>query len=271
MAYDDDFRSRPRGRDDGRWAGERHRDERGGRGFFERAGDEVASWFGDEDAERRRDQDERSGRYDRPEERAGSDRGRFGAASYGRPDGDRYQRDRGEQRNFGGSGSRDHSGDPHYSEWRQRQIDALDRDYDEYRREHQSKFENEFSGWRTQRQSKREILASLREGTEVVGSDDQRIGSVDKVKGDRVILRKNDPEAGGAHRSFSCALIDRFEGDRLILTKSAEEALGQLQREDRDDGAFRPRDRNRDEPVRGDAARDDGPHVLERSFSGTYR
>ena len=28
--------------------------------------------------------------------------------------------------------------DPHYSEWRRRQIDALDRDYDEYRRENQS-------------------------------------------------------------------------------------------------------------------------------------
>ena len=30
------------------------RDDDDGRGFFERAGDEVASWFGDEEAERRR-------------------------------------------------------------------------------------------------------------------------------------------------------------------------------------------------------------------------
>src|SRR5262249_31569496 len=29
------------------------------RGFFERAGDEVRSWFGDEDAQRRRERDER--------------------------------------------------------------------------------------------------------------------------------------------------------------------------------------------------------------------
>ena len=28
------------------------------RGFFERAGDEVASWFGDDDAERRRREDQ---------------------------------------------------------------------------------------------------------------------------------------------------------------------------------------------------------------------
>ena len=34
-------------------------DDRSDRGFFERAGDEVASWFGDEDAERRRREDMR--------------------------------------------------------------------------------------------------------------------------------------------------------------------------------------------------------------------
>ena len=35
--------------------------------------------------------------------------------------------------------------DPHYSEWRRRQIDELDRDYDDYRRENQSHFENDFA------------------------------------------------------------------------------------------------------------------------------
>ncbi len=40
--------------DDRRWAG---RD--GERGFWDRAGDEVASWFGDDDAERRREMDAR--------------------------------------------------------------------------------------------------------------------------------------------------------------------------------------------------------------------
>ena len=41
--------------------------------------------------------------------------------------------------------------DPHYAEWRSRQIDELDRDYDEYRRENQSAFDSEFGGWREQR------------------------------------------------------------------------------------------------------------------------
>src|SRR5688572_3548104 len=56
---DDDDR---RGRGASRWSGEQGR-ERGGRdedrGFFERAGDEVRSWFGDDDAERRRERDVR--------------------------------------------------------------------------------------------------------------------------------------------------------------------------------------------------------------------
>ncbi len=40
--------------DDPRGAGATKGDDRG---FFERAGDEVASWFGDDDAERRRRED----------------------------------------------------------------------------------------------------------------------------------------------------------------------------------------------------------------------
>lgn len=54
MAYDRNDNRRGRFYDDDRERG--RRDERG---FFERAGDEVASWFGDEEAERRRREDER--------------------------------------------------------------------------------------------------------------------------------------------------------------------------------------------------------------------
>lgn len=59
--YDRDERSRwPDERDRG-WRGE-HRSQHGGRderGFWDRASDEVASWFGDDDAERRRREDQR--------------------------------------------------------------------------------------------------------------------------------------------------------------------------------------------------------------------
>ncbi|MCV3738615.1 SWFGD domain-containing protein [Rhizobium sp. TRM96647] len=67
--YDRDTYGYPRRQSDDRWrSGSSGRDYRSsgdrsrwdnGRGFFERAGDEVASWFGDEDASRRREMDAR--------------------------------------------------------------------------------------------------------------------------------------------------------------------------------------------------------------------
>lgn len=64
--YDPDYRGNRD--DDWRWREEQRRAGRGApygnrygedRGFLDRASDEVASWFGDEDAERRREQDYR--------------------------------------------------------------------------------------------------------------------------------------------------------------------------------------------------------------------
>ena len=46
--------------------------------------------------------------------------------------------------------------DPAYSEWRNRQIEELDRDYEEYCREKQSRFEQEFGAWREQRSQQRQ-------------------------------------------------------------------------------------------------------------------
>ena len=51
--YGENRGSYGRGRD-------RDDDDRNERGFFERAGDEVASWFGDDEAERRRREDMRN-------------------------------------------------------------------------------------------------------------------------------------------------------------------------------------------------------------------
>lgn len=69
MAYDRYESTRSRWSDLDRDSDRARPDERG---FFERAGDEIASWFGDEEAERRRREDERLGRgrsWDRDEGR----------------------------------------------------------------------------------------------------------------------------------------------------------------------------------------------------------
>jgi hypothetical protein len=245
---------------------DRDRDERG---WFERAGDQLSSWFGDDDGDRRpRGEDyerfERNPRfrdeaYRRPYTgRFGGRQGfgdRFGPDRVGT---DRGQLDRGaSQRDFTGAASGVH--DPHYSEWRSRQIDALDRDYDEYRRENQARFEDEFSAWRGERQTKRQMMGTIREHMEVVGSDDQHVGKVDRIAGDRIILAKNDADAHGTHHSLSCSALDRVEGDRVVLNCTADKARSQW-RDDRTERALFERE------DQGEA----GPHILGRSFSGTY-
>jgi hypothetical protein len=329
MAYDGNDRD-----ERSRWSDDRFDRDRGDRGFWDRAGDEVASWFGDEEAERRRREDARrderhGGRsgertsygrgWDRergrrdwyqtrgPNERGGfserdynprwrrelggggggnrdwersrtyrpmtGDYGRgdfeseqfFAASGYGR--GERgvggydqsetpYGED--EYRRTSFAGSRDV--DPHYRNWRDRHMSDLDRDYDDFRREHQSRFENDFTSWRERRQQKRGLLGQIREHMEVVGKDDEHVGTVDRVAGDRLILAKSDPDSGGAHHSLSCSDIDRVEGDRVILDCSADEARNRWRDESRSRALF-------EREGQGEM----GPHALNRSFQGTYR
>jgi hypothetical protein len=356
MAYDrDDSRETPRD-ERSRWRDERYegRDRgysgysgREDRGFFDRAGDEIASWFGDEEAERRRREDQRMIERERgygggPDWRRDEERGRFLGRDWGRgrssdedrarflgqgrePDRGRYERDEDRFRSAGWTG-RDYSArergygreadrgyrpmtgdygrseeffaasgygrgerglgdyeraqspygrdeyrrtsfagssrdyDPHYRSWRERQLSELDRDYDDYRRENQSRFEDDFGNWRQRRQQKRGLLGTIREHMEVVGSDDQHVGTVDHVVTDRIILTKSDPESGGVHHSLSCSDIDRVEGDRVILDCTAEQAKQLWRDESRSRALFEREDQG-----------EMGPRVLGRSFEGTYR
>jgi hypothetical protein len=150
--------------------------------------------------------------------------------------------------------------DPHYDSWRSRHMSELDRDYDEYRREHQSRFEDDFGGWRERRQQKRGLLGRIREHMEVVGSDDEHIGTVDRVAGDRIILTKSDPDSGGGHHSLSCSDVETVEGDRVILNCSADNARNLWRDESRNRALFEREDQG-----------EMGPRVLDRSFEGTYR
>ena len=334
--------NRSYGRDYGRY------DRDDDRGFFDRAGDEVKSWFGDEDAERRReldrqrwereqgrdygygrDRDDRTSMYEgrgwRGERTAGG-WGNETPRSYRSSGGSYSSRDmrgdygtsvgssdyEGAQDTWGGSGyggsefggrrfdradvgstgahgahpmsapygagggmygasstgyrssareaairDQDHH-DRHYSEWRNRQMSQLDRDYDDYRREHQSKFEEEFGSWRNKRQGQRQSLNKVTEHMEVVGSDGEHIGTVDKVRGDRIILTKSDPDAGGHHHSIPCSWIDEVN-DKVKVSKSAEEAKNAWRDEERSRALFEREDQG-----------SEGPHALNRSFSGTY-
>lgn len=84
-------------RESGRHA-DHDRGRRDERGFFERAGDEVASWFGDDEAERRRREDERRERMEGGRGRDW-DRDRYAYRGQGRD----FDRDRDWDRNRGSS------------------------------------------------------------------------------------------------------------------------------------------------------------------------
>lgn len=185
------------------------------RGFFERAGDEVRSWFGDSEAERRREADMR---YD----------------------------------------ARQAQDDDHYTGWRRERIAELDNDYDEYRRENAQRFHSEFNSWRTDRQGQRDGLRRVNEHMEVVGSDGEHVGTVDKVRGDRILLTKTDSDAGGHHHSIPSRWIQSVD-DKVTLRKSAAEAQAAWKDEERGAlfGGRDDQDWNRD-------------RNLNRSFSGTY-
>lgn len=274
----------------GDWAGSD--DGRRDRGFFERAGDEISSWFGDDDASRRRDSDDRDDergyagyrsqrprafmgdsdfgsygsyeRFPRGDRRPYSGRGDYGATSFARDDRFDDQRPFGESRWDRGQTQADQRSaaglyDRDYSRWRQSQIDSFDRDYDEFRRENSQRFEQEFSTWRTERTTKRQLLSQVAEHMTVVGSDGEDVGEVDKVRGDRVILTKASSD-DGQHHALGCRMIDRIEDERLYLNVTAEEARTHLRDELRGRALNEPADQGQD-----------GPMVLERSFSGTYR
>jgi hypothetical protein len=275
---------------------ERDRDRDDNRGFFDRMGDEFRSWFGDERDERDQRGD-RSGRWERYDRDDNRPRSSFSREEYARsgsehrnfargPDDDRFdrsgreyrpmagdysrsgdperespwQRDDYRRTSFAGSTARSNHDDDHYHGWRRRQVDSLDRDYEDYRRERASKFEDDFGSWRERRQSKRELLRGIRENMDVIGSDNEHVGTVDRVAGDRLILTRSDPEAGGVHHSLSCSDIDRIEDNRVILDLSADKARNRWRDERRERALFEREDQGRS-----------GPGILDRSFSGTYR
>jgi hypothetical protein len=127
MAYDRyDTRDAPRD-ERSRWRDERFEGRGRGReerGFFERAGDEVASWFGDDDAERRRREDQL--RDERERGFSGRDR------DYGRS----WERERGRSDWFGTRGPNERGG---FSEgdynpsWRRELTGGREREEDRFR------------------------------------------------------------------------------------------------------------------------------------------
>ena len=151
----DSDRSRERGSvfggwsDQDRYSANRNRDHGDDRGFFDRAGSEMKSWFHDDDNRGQGQWQDRS--HDRGSW-SGQQRG-YGSSR----DQSDYGRGR-EQSAFssqGRQGEQRYSAHPddHYRSWRDKQMQSLDRDYQDYCREREQQFHSDFDTWRQNRQS----------------------------------------------------------------------------------------------------------------------
>lgn len=69
-------------------------------------------------------------------------------------------------------------------------------------------------------------ISQITEHMEVVGSDGQHVGTVDKVEGNRIKLTKaDDPDGTGQHHHFlSADMISKVEGGAVRLNVPANEA-----------------------------------------------
>lgn len=127
------------------------------RGLIDRMGDERRSWFRDDEREAR-------GRNELGGSRFGREQGGFSARS----DWERSPR------NFSS-----HQ-DDHYRSWRDRQINALDRDYEDYCREREQQFHHDFDSWRQNRQAQG-LQGRPMKGQGMQGQHNLQAGSSDTV------------------------------------------------------------------------------------------
>jgi hypothetical protein len=130
--YDRDERSR--------WSDDRYDRGRGERGFWDRAGDEVASWFGDEEAERRRREDARRDERTRDTDRGWfggeHERGQYRDRDFGRGFGRDRDRERGRRDWYETRGPNERGGfseSDYNPRWR-REFSSRERDWDRDRR-----------------------------------------------------------------------------------------------------------------------------------------
>jgi hypothetical protein len=69
-------------------------------------------------------------------------------------------------------------------------------------------------------------LSQIREHMEVVGADGARIGTVDKVDGNRIKLTKPDSGSHSRHHHYiSEGLVAAIEGETVRLSANAENAV----------------------------------------------
>jgi len=101
-------------------------------------------------------------------------------------------------------------------------------------------------------------VEKIRAHMEVRGADGGHVGMVDCLRGEHIVLTKNDANAGGAHHAIPTGWVAKVD-DKVHLSLDADEARQRWRVEERSRALFERKDSG-----------SDGPHGLERAFSGTY-
>ncbi len=75
--------------------------------------------------------------------------------------------------------------------------------------------------------------SSIREHAEVIGSDGQHVGTVDRIEGSRIKLTKSDSQSGhtGHHHFIDVDLVKSVSDGRVQLSVAASEATKNEQEE----------------------------------------
>lgn len=100
--------------------------------------------------------------------------------------------------------------------------------------------------------------AQVREHMEVVGSDGAHLGTVDKVRGEHIILTRSDPASADTHHAIPLAWVASVD-DKVKLDLPADAAMRQWREEGRSRALFERENSGCE-----------GPHALNSAFSGTY-
>jgi hypothetical protein len=101
-------------------------------------------------------------------------------------------------------------------------------------------------------------VEKIRAHMEVLGSDGLHVGTVDCLRGGHIVLTRSDPVAGGEHHGIPAGWVAKVD-NKVHLNLTAPEARTRWRVEGRSRALFERENSG-----------SDGPHILDRAFSGTY-
>jgi hypothetical protein len=78
------------------------------------------------------------------------------------------------------------------------------------------------------------VVSQIREHMEVLGSDGERVGTVDRLDGDDMIKLAHTDSPDGKHHYLAVDLVDRID-EQVHLSVTAEEAVAEWEDEDEDE------------------------------------